>query len=194
METSELRAARKDVMAAVGHNLLTLQSLEASLKGLIPLIDPEQAAHSLDNLRQRAAKAGKQTLGTLGTRLAGRAALNPDAAGLLDGVIKKRNLLVHHFIGSGHCDLSSVVGCRSAIEWLRGQHVEIRELAVLIDAMLMGTLEIVRETLFAGTEEYEPFKIVCDQFAATRAIALEWRFDPVDERWEATIARDAPQP
>ena len=124
--TAEHRVLVTQVHERVGRNVVRVQSLESSLKALVPLLDLDGAAHCLDGLADRHMEVSKNTLGQLvGSFLGSVKSDDPRFADSVTKVLNDRNNLVHHFRAIFGNQMSTVEGCtRVSVqldeEWLKG--------------------------------------------------------------------------
>lgn len=175
--TPALQDSLEALFAHVGKNLMLYQNLEWTLKGLLPLIDLQGAANSLERLPVRQKRLKRMTLGPLAQRLLVVChGSDPEFGRLVKKVGKDRNDLAHHYFRSHQVNFADSDSCKRAIDQLIEKRLELRLVTGALHNMLIAHLHVITEVTFANTPEYGQMRQMVDQMnAQLRGGAdLEW--------------------
>jgi hypothetical protein len=165
--TPQHRVLLGQVHARVGRNVIRVQSLEGGLKALVPFLDLQGATHCLDGLADRHAQVAKNTLGQLVKAfLDSSSSDDPEFAKMVEGILRDRNNLVHHFHSIFGPQLLTPEGCVQASAQLDEQFEAVRRLERLVNELLMDVLHALRDVTFNGAPEYDEFAALCRDFGS----------------------------
>jgi hypothetical protein len=149
---SEKQPALDEVHRRLGRNILLFQLIELRLKGLLPLIHREGARHCLDRFQERVDAASRQTLGRLLSKFDEVVRCDVDGfSGYLAQIAAQRNELIHHIHTNPSLNLTTIEGCRTAATYLDKQFEEIRQFNGLVQKLLVGIMELLRDVTFKDT-------------------------------------------
>lgn len=165
--TPTLQDLHEVLFAHVGKNLLLYQNLEWTLKGLLPLVDLQGAASSLEKLPARQKQLKRMTLGPLAQRLlAVCRGSDPEFVRLVKKVGKDRNDLAHHYFRGHQVIFADRGSCQNAIDKLIEKRLELRLVTGALHNMLIAHLHVITEVTFADTPEYGQMRQMVDQMNA----------------------------
>ena len=140
---SRVEMLRQEVLARVGRNLLVYQSIERSLKFLVPLSHPLGSVLGDDAYERLAVELASSTLGPLVAKFqeAFQTIRDPqDVSVYLRALVRARNELVHDFL-QRPVSLHDETGCMSTIAYLDDRFAE----AINFQRLLESTnLEVSR--------------------------------------------------
>ena len=155
-QPSQVEILRLEVLARVGRNLLIYQSIEHSLKSLIPLSHPNGSAQGDDAFESLSKDLSAATMGPLVATFqeSFQTIAKPDEVNFyLRGLVRARNDLVHDFLRLPSISVDTEDGCVSAIAYLDDRLSEAIEFQKLLESMHLHAskaFESADQATFAG--------------------------------------------
>lgn len=153
------------VVYVTGAIVLCCQQIELLLKYIVPHL--AQGDSNLSSVLLRHAKLERRPLGDVAGKFV--EGLEGDAEHLrayVQRVVDRRNELVHHFT-QRYGDLLRAGNHGQVLGVLRQQHEDAVGLMRLLSELAVHLSEALRDTTFAGTDEYAEFSEVCAQARAS---------------------------
>lgn len=155
-QPSQVEVLCQEVLARVGRNLLIYQSIEHSLKLLVPLSHPDGSVQGDDAFETLSKNLSAATLGPLIAKFqeSFQAIAKPEDVNFyLRGLVRARNDLVHELLRLPNISVDTEDGCISAIAYLDGQLSEAMEFQKLLESMhlhVSKAFESGDQATFAG--------------------------------------------
>src|SRR5688572_15557970 len=156
----------------VGAIVLATQDVEHWLKAILPFID-DGTDPSLRSALQRHERLKLQSFGNLKNKFLDESDSNAAFVAHLDSLVSRRNAIAHHYVETYGQAIAAGRHYDVARE-LRVLLRDIDEFGRLLQLSALAIFEAMRDTTFAGTDEYEEFARTCAQFRELAGRPSRW--------------------
>jgi len=163
-----LSQPKNEILELIGAIVLSAQEAEQYLKAILPFMTSQDP--SLSGALARHDKLKMRTLGeVVGKFLDSSTSHTPDLASRLHELVTTRNKIVHHFGETYGAQLRSGQ-LQLVADSLRAQLVGIDAFKQTLEQTALHLFEVIRDTTFDDTPEYQAMADLCASFRRRVAI------------------------